>query len=106
MSAFVIKLMIGYGSGSEAIPCRRLIIHILHALAAIGWHIHMSADLTKKQYDKDSLFFKSGPPLQRYFFSITFNESDKVRIIDSPSETVTEAFKAVVAVGPHRLDES
>jgi hypothetical protein len=98
--------MIGYGSGAEAIPCRRLIIHILHALAAVGWHIHISADLTKKQWDKDSLFFKSGPPLQRYFFSITFNESDKVRIIDSPSETVTEAFKTVVAVRPHGLEGS
>jgi hypothetical protein len=60
----------------------------------------MSADLTKKQYDKDSVFFKTGPPLQRFFFSITFNESDKVRIIDSPSEQVTEAFKTVVAVSP------
>lgn len=58
----------------------------------------MSADLTKKQYDKDSIFFKTGPPLQRYFFPITFNESDKVRIIDSPSAEVTEAFKTVVAV--------
>jgi hypothetical protein len=62
----------------------------------------MSADLTKKQYDKDSVFFKTGPPLQRFFFSITFNESDKVRIIDSPSEQVTEAFKTVVAVRPSR----
>jgi hypothetical protein len=104
MSPIGFQLMVGYGSGAEAIPCRRLIIHILHALAAIGWHIHISADLTKKQWDKDSLFFKSGPPLQRYFFSITFNESDKVRIIDSPSETVTEAFKTVVAVRPCSLD--
>jgi hypothetical protein len=75
---------IGYGQGSEAIPARRLIVHILHALAAVGWHIYMSVDLSKKTLDKDSLFFKSGPPLQRYFFSISFNESDKVRIIDSP----------------------
>jgi hypothetical protein len=58
----------------------------------------MSVDLSKKTLDKDSLFFKSGPPLQRYFFSISFNESDKVRIIDSPNETVTEAFKTVVQV--------
>jgi len=60
----------------------------------------MSVDLSKKTYDKDSLFFKSGPPLQRYFFSISFNESDKVRIIDSPNETVLEAFKTVVQVSP------
>lgn len=89
---------VGYGQGSEAIPARRLVVHIIHALSAVGWHIHMSVDLSKKTYDKDSLFFKSGPPLQRYFFSISFNESDKVRIIDSPNETVLEAFKTVVQV--------
>lgn len=94
---------IGYGSGSEAVWSRRLIVHVLHGLAAIGWHVLVSADLTKKQYDKDSIFFKSGPPLQRYMFAVSFNESDKIRIIDAPNETVLEAFKTVVAVSASAL---
>jgi len=84
------------GQGAEAIPARRLLIHILHALASIGWHLHVSADLSKKEWDKDSLFFKRGPPVQRYFFSITFNEGDKIRMIDHPNQEVLEAFKGAV----------
>lgn len=61
----------------------------------------VSADLTKKQYDKDSIFFKSGPPIQRNMFCISFNESDKIRMIDSPNEQVLESFKTVVAVSLH-----
>lgn len=48
--------------------------------------------MTKKSYDKDTLFFKAAAPVQRYFFSVSFNESDKVRLIDSPSQPVTDAF--------------
>lgn len=91
----------GYGSGAEAIWARRLILHIIHALAASGWHVLVSADLTKKSYDKDSIIFKSGPPIQRNMFCVSFNESDKIRIIDSPHDQILEAFKTVVAVCSH-----
>lgn len=71
---------IGQGFGSEAVPARRLIIHVLHCLASQGWHLHTSCDLSKKQYDKDSLLFRAGPPVQRVFFSIrqvwSFNSPD------------------------------
>lgn len=77
-------------------PSRRLIIHILHALAAAGWELVFAADLTKKNYDKDTLFFKAAAPVQRYFFSISFNESDKIRLIDSPNQQLSDAFVQAV----------
>lgn len=46
---------------------------MLHALAAIGWHLAFSTDLSKKGWDKDTLMFKPGPPVQKYFFAISFN---------------------------------
>lgn len=67
-------------------------MHILHALAAVGWELVFAADLTKKSYDKDTLFFKAAAPVQRYFFSISFNESDKIRLIDAPDQGVRDGF--------------
>lgn len=83
---------------SEAVPARRLVAHILHALSNIGWHLAFATDMSKKGWDKDTLFFKPGPPQQRYFFPVSFNESDKIRLIDSPTQQVTTAFQAAVSV--------
>ena len=89
---------IGRGYGPEAIVARRLMCHMLHALAISGWHLAFSTDLCKKSWDKDTLYFKPGPPRQRYFFSVSFNEFDKIRLIDSPNPDVTTAFQAAVSV--------
>ena len=96
----------GGGQGFEAIPARRLIVHVLHALASVGWFFYCSADLSKKGWDKDTLFFRPGPPVQRYFFAISFNESDKIRLIDSPNPMVSDAFVGAVRVSldPRALD--
>jgi hypothetical protein len=88
----------GYGQGAEAVPARRLLIHLFHGLALQGWHLAASSDLTKKTMDKDTLFFRSGPPIQRVFFSVSFNETDKIRLIDSPNEPITTAFRQTVGV--------
>ncbi|WVQ72527.1 hypothetical protein IAR50_002084 [Cryptococcus sp. DSM 104548] len=81
------------GYMSEAIQARRLLIHIFHALSAVGWDLHMSVDLTKKRYDKDSIIFrKTTPPREKFFFCVSFNEGDKVRIIDPPNDVVRDAF--------------
>ncbi|WWD02829.1 hypothetical protein V865_000871 [Kwoniella europaea PYCC6329] len=89
-----------YGQGAEAIYSRRLMCHILHALSAIGWDIHMSCDLTKKSFDKDTLILHSVQPRQKYYFSISFNESDKIRIIDPPDGRVRDAFLRAVQTWP------
>lgn len=58
----------------------------------------MSVDLSKKQFDKDTLILHSVYPQERYFFSISFNEGDKVRIIDPPNDHVKQAFMTAVRV--------
>lgn len=63
-----------------------------------GWYLTVSTDLSKKGFDKDTLIFKSGPPAQRYVFPISFNESDKIRLIDPPHEGVKGAFDAAIRV--------
>lgn len=90
--------MVGYGQGSEAVPSRRLIAHVLHALLENGWHLAVSTDLSKKGYDKDTLIFKSGPSLQRFIFPVSFNQSDKIRLIDPPHEGIKAAFDAAIRV--------
>ncbi|WVF71611.1 hypothetical protein IAT40_006419 [Kwoniella sp. CBS 6097] len=89
-----------YGQGAEAVYARRLICHILHALSTIGWDLHMSCDLSKKGYDKDTLILHSVQPHQKYYFAISFNESDKIRIIDPPDNFVKDAFVRAVQTWP------
>jgi len=47
--------------------------------------------------DKNSLFFKTGnaPAVKANFFSVTFNESDKLRLIESPPEII-EAVRTLL----------
>lgn len=91
---------LGSGYGHEAVPCRRLLIHILHAFYSLGWHLVMATDMSKKGFD---MIFKPGPPVQRYFFAISFNETDKIRLIDSPNPHVLCDFIAAVQVGPQSV---
>ncbi|ORX36809.1 hypothetical protein BD324DRAFT_627226 [Kockovaella imperatae] len=81
-----------YGRGDEGTHSRRLVAGILYELCVRGWHLLVSAGLTKKEWDKDTLMFKAGPPVQRYIFPLSFHESDKIRIIDSPNLQVTQAI--------------
>jgi hypothetical protein len=73
-------------------------IHFLHCMATQGWHLAASTDLSKKSWDKDTLFFRAGPPVQRMFFSVSFNEYDKIRIIDPPNDAIKNALISAVHV--------
>jgi hypothetical protein len=42
---------------------RRLVLNIIQTLAAHGWMLHISCDLTKRASDKDTLFFQACPPV-------------------------------------------
>lgn len=86
-------------------------VHILHTLAANGYHLVACTDMSKRGPDKDTLIFRPGPPAQRWFFAVSFNEFDKIRLIDSPNDEVTRAFAAAVRVseggqaGSHRPND-
>ncbi|KAI9639663.1 uncharacterized protein MKK02DRAFT_39985 [Dioszegia hungarica] len=85
-----------FGQGSEAVPSRQLIACVLHALLENGWRLTLSTDLCQKSTGKDTLIFKSVPPVQRTIFPISFNDSDKIRLIDSPHDGVKQAFDTAI----------
>ena len=90
--------MVGCANGAEIAMSRRLVAHVLQALYYTGFHYYFAAGLTMKEQDKDTLYFRPGPSVSRTMFSVSFNEGDKIRLIDSPSQEITTAFSAAVLV--------
>ncbi|KAG0032468.1 hypothetical protein BGZ81_010815 [Podila clonocystis] len=74
------------GDGKQSVMCRRLLTYILRNMAAHGWNLIQAVDMSKKQMDKDSLFFELGQAMdpKADMFSISFNRSDRIRVIDAP----------------------
>lgn len=74
-----------YGQTDDAITSRHLIKGILAHLFRIGWILHASTDVSKKEFDKDTLFFRKQetPPPASQWISITFNQSDRLRLISA-----------------------
>lgn len=77
------------GQGNDAVPSRRLLAAILTTMARLGWNLLQAADVSKKPYDKDTLFFEKGmPDPDAELFAMSFNMRDRIRIIDAPSFAV------------------
>ncbi|KAK9375221.1 uncharacterized protein V1513DRAFT_431098 [Lipomyces chichibuensis] len=74
--------------GAERTEARRLICQILHGLFDMGWILQASVDISKKEYDKDTLLFRyqQPPPPSCIWMSISFNRSDRLQLIDVPQE--------------------
>ncbi|KAI9233600.1 MAG: hypothetical protein BYD32DRAFT_439937 [Podila humilis] len=49
-----------HGDGKQSVMCRRLLTHLLRSMAAHGWNLIQAVDMSKKQMDKDALFFELG----------------------------------------------
>ncbi|CAF0781545.1 unnamed protein product [Rotaria sp. Silwood1] len=65
----------------------------------------MSADVSKKQQDKDSLIFQLGiSPTSTSFFVVLFNEVDKLRLIGAPYELV-HAVKQTIGADEIQREE-
>lgn len=75
-----------YAQGEDAVHCRRLLAAVLKTMAQFGWNLLQAADVSKKPDDKDTLFFEKGlPDPDADLFAVSFNQSDRLRIIDAPS---------------------
>lgn len=87
-----------YGQSSDAIISRVLVREILAYLFSIGWILHASADVSKKEFDKNTLFFRKqqSPPPPSDFMCISFNMSDRLRLIGAPPQLV-QAMKNLLA---------
>ncbi|KAF9281508.1 hypothetical protein BGZ68_006609 [Mortierella alpina] len=91
-----------YGQGKEAVPARRLLTGVLREMAQQGWNLIQSADVSKKQGDKDSLFFESVAQSHGVMdvgavdmFAVSFNSYDKIRVIDAGTHVVTAVREAI-----------
>ncbi|KAK9708027.1 hypothetical protein K7432_009868 [Basidiobolus ranarum] len=85
-----------HGQGDESVPSRVLLVEILRYMEQQGWRYLAAADISKKHSDKDTLFFEyTGVVCSPVIFSISFNQSDRLRIICAPPE-IQDAIRAVV----------
>lgn len=84
------------GQGDDAVNSRRLLAAILRTMAQFGWNLLQAADVSKKEFDKDTLFFEKGiPDPDVDLFAISLNMGDRIRIIDAPSSITSVVRDAI-----------
>ncbi|KAF2648587.1 hypothetical protein K491DRAFT_612495 [Lophiostoma macrostomum CBS 122681] len=76
------------GSGDEAIDARRLICALLGTLHSQGWVLTLSTDISKKNWDKDTLIFRHQipGPAPCDWCCIGFSKQDRLKFIDVAPE--------------------
>lgn len=82
------------GNLDEFVPARRLLVALFQTLLANGWRFFFSTYLSQTS-NRLSLLFMSTPPINIPHFAISFNESDKIRFIDAPSDLYSKLKEAV-----------
>ncbi|KAF9345227.1 hypothetical protein BGX26_003385 [Mortierella sp. AD094] len=76
------------GQGVEAVDTRRLITAILRTMAQCGWNLIQASNVSIKPHNRSTLFFETSevPDAgQVDMFSISFNRTDRIRLIDAPA---------------------
>ncbi|KAK9708028.1 hypothetical protein K7432_009869 [Basidiobolus ranarum] len=85
-----------YGQGDDSVPSRLLLVRMLRYMEQQGWRYLGAVDISKKESDKDSLFFEyTGVVCSPVIFSISFNQSDRLRVICAPPE-IQDAIREAV----------
>ena len=81
-----------HGQGSDAIPSRIVMREIFAYLFSQGWILHLSTDVSRSKFDKDSLIFRKQqtPPPPSEFIAITFNQGDRLRLIGAPHSLLAD----------------
>lgn len=74
---------------------------VLAYLFSIGWILHASTDVSKKEYDKDTLFFRKqqSPPPASDWISISFNMSDRLRLIGAETPLIQDVKGLLLGMG-------
>ncbi|KAK3845225.1 MAG: hypothetical protein J3R72DRAFT_521203 [Linnemannia gamsii] len=91
--------------GSEHVPARRLALEVVRVMVKQGWNLVQSVDVSRKEMDKDSMFFETVDPnsvtgldLQNLdMFCISFGSSNKVKVIDGSQDVVEAVRQAIKA---------
>ncbi|KAG0332574.1 hypothetical protein BG004_001193 [Podila humilis] len=72
--------------GPDSVRSKRLLTSILYTMARAGWNLIYSSNVSQKDADKDTLFFEFKTPDPAVeMFSVSFNKSDRIRVLDAPS---------------------
>ncbi|KAF5675882.1 hypothetical protein FCIRC_7255 [Fusarium circinatum] len=73
---------------------RRLMLRILEKLFDMGWVLQGAMEITLKSESKDSLIFRKQDPIPPPcdWICISFDNSDKLKIVDSPPKDLTDAI--------------
>ena len=74
--------------GNESVMARFLICKILEALQSQGWSVKTSVDISRKSQDKSILMFVSSQPKSLPIMCLSFNDVDKIRLINAPQEFI------------------
>jgi len=79
------------GASDEAIGARRLICALLGALHGQGWVLTLCTDISKKNWDKDTLIFRHQvpSPAECDWCCIAFSRMDRIKFIDVSPEIYT-----------------
>eukprot|EP01061_Rhynchopus_euleeides_P028144 TRINITY_DN457_c0_g1_i3.p1 TRINITY_DN457_c0_g1~~TRINITY_DN457_c0_g1_i3.p1 ORF type:complete len:421 (+),score=105.19 TRINITY_DN457_c0_g1_i3:286-1548(+) len=93
-----------WSDGTDAVASRMLVTQLLQALKAVGWRVECAVDVTSKlrrlgknMTEKSSLLLRSCPPAQEHHMCISFNESDKVRVLNCPD--MVDALRSTLQRG-------
>ncbi|KAF8927562.1 hypothetical protein BGZ47_002091 [Haplosporangium gracile] len=101
------------GQGSDSVTSRTLVVSVLRTMAVNGWNMIQAADVSKKEHGKDVLFFETIDPSlgtvmpdEVDMFAMSFNSSDKLRIIENvPASIVTAVKQAVQTQWPSGIQQ-
>jgi hypothetical protein len=85
------------GQGSDAIPSRIVMGSILAYLYSVGWILQASTNVSKMEYDKDTLIFRKQetPPPETDWIAISFNQSNRLRLIGANTQLIC-AFRTML----------
>jgi len=75
-----------WADGTDAVQSRLMVAKVFETLISLGWLIKSTIDCSRKDNDKNSLFFERCQPISTSISVISFNESDKIRAINCPKE--------------------
>ncbi|KAI9098187.1 hypothetical protein DFS34DRAFT_102244 [Phlyctochytrium arcticum] len=93
-----------YGQGNDAVPSRELVCAIMEFMYHNGWKLMCCADISKKQGDKDSWFFEpllaTPASISTAFASISFNRSDRIRLIRFPPPVQSALISGIRTAHP------
>ncbi|KAH8586455.1 hypothetical protein B0O99DRAFT_644396 [Bisporella sp. PMI_857] len=82
---------------SDSVTSRILMLEVFAYLFSIGWILHASTDVSKKQWDKDTLIFRKQqtPPPPSEWISVSFHRMDRLRLTGATPQ-LTNMFREVL----------